>query len=123
MRILEFGRLNGFLSLSGRLLGAGLICAAVAFAADPTDVQQADGENARQLIRQSDKFLRRGNLPEAERVLRRALVLSPDNSLAKLKLAFVNIKQRRLLDAYNLSFEVAQAEPDNAYAFAVLGTT
>jgi predicted aspartyl protease/thioredoxin-like negative regulator of GroEL len=123
MQFPEFSRFNSVLSLSARLVGACLICTAAIFATDTTDVQQADGENARQLIKQSDKLLRRGNLPEAERVLRRALVLSPENSLAKLKLAFVNIKQRRLLDAYNLSFEVAQAEPDNAFAFAVLGTT
>jgi tetratricopeptide (TPR) repeat protein len=100
-----------------------LAAAAAAFGSAPGDVEEADGETARQLIKQSDKQLHRGNLPEAERILRRALVLYPGSSLAKLKLAFVNVKQRRLLDAYNLSFEVARAEPDNSFAFAVLGTT
>ncbi|MEP7211539.1 MAG: aspartyl protease family protein [Acidobacteriota bacterium] len=100
-----------------------IVAAAFAAAARDGDVQQVDGDDTKQLIRQSDKQLRRGNLPEAERILRRALLLSPNNSRAKLKLAFVNIRQRRLVDAYNISFEIARDEPDNSYAFAVLGTT
>ena len=122
MQLFEFCRLDRFVPSSARISAVCFILAAAAFAAG-SDVQQVDGDDAKQLIRQSDKQLRRGNLDEAERILRRALVLRPDSSLAKLKLAFVNVKQRRLLDAYNLSFEVAKAEPDNAYAFAVLGTT
>ena len=46
---------------------------------------------------------------------------NPQESKAKLDLAYVLLKQKRLLDAYNLSFDVAKAEPKNSYAFAVLG--
>lgn len=86
------------------------------------DVRQVNPDNAKQLIKQSDKLVRRGKLVEAELLLQRAISVRPDHSEAKLKLAFLNIKQHRLVDAYNRSFEVCKAEPQNAYAFAVLGT-
>lgn len=49
--------------------------------------------------------------------------MEPNNSAAKVELAFSLAKQRRLLDAYEIVFPVAEAEPENARAFAVLGTT
>jgi tetratricopeptide (TPR) repeat protein len=87
------------------------------------DTQNAEPLNARQAVKQAEKLARRGSLAESEQLLRRALAQHPKESRIKTKLAFVLMKQKRLLDAYNLSFEVARAEPQNAYAFAVLGTT
>ena len=84
------------------------------------DVQTTN--NARQLIKQAKKFTRKGEFAEAEKTLRRAVEISPTESGAKLNLAFVLLKQRQLLEAYNYSVEVAKAEPKNARAFAVLGT-
>jgi len=87
------------------------------------DTQQIEPENARQAIRQAEKLTRKGNLPEAEKILRRLVEQNPKDSKVRVKLAYVLMKQKRLLEAYNLSFEVAKNEPQNAYAFAVLGAT
>jgi len=77
----------------------------------------------RQLIKRSDKHLRNGNLSEAEKLLREALASSPNEPTTRLKLAFIAIKQRRFLEAYETALEIAKSDPSNAYAFAVLGTT
>jgi tetratricopeptide (TPR) repeat protein/predicted aspartyl protease len=87
------------------------------------DTQQIEPENVRQAFRQAEKLTRRGNLPEAEKILRRLVEQNPKDSKVKVKLAYVLMKQKRLLEAYNYSFEVAKNEPQNAYAFAVLGAT
>ena len=103
---------------------AALLCAVAAapvFGAD--DIFQINSDDSRQLLKQAEKFVKRGELVEAEKLFRRVLELNPDNSAAKLRLAFVYLKQRRPLAAYDLSFAVAKAEPKNSYAFAVLGTT
>ncbi|MGD9562481.1 MAG: aspartyl protease family protein [Pyrinomonadaceae bacterium] len=89
----------------------------------PNDVQKADSEASRKLLKQAEKLIRKGETAEAERVLRRAIEAAGTDSLPKLRLAELYVKQRRLLEAYELAFPVAQAEPKNAYAFAVLGST
>ncbi|HMJ08154.1 MAG TPA: aspartyl protease family protein [Pyrinomonadaceae bacterium] len=117
---LQLNRLSSLTFKAGIFVAVNIfvICSA-AFA---SDVQQVFADETKQLIKQSEKLIRRGDLAEAEKVLRRAIALSPTDSRAKLKLAFLNIKQRRLIEAYNSSFAIAQVEPDNAYAFSVLGT-
>lgn len=75
------------------------------------------------LLKQAAKHARRGSLPEAEKILRIALAASPRNSIIETELAYVLARQRKLNDAYNLSFNVAKSEPNNARAFAVLGYT
>jgi predicted aspartyl protease len=85
------------------------------------DIEQIDAESTKQLIKQADKLAKRGELEEAEKILRRAMEQNPKESRAKVKLAYVLLKQRRLLDAYTLSIDVAKAEPKNSYAYAVLG--
>jgi tetratricopeptide (TPR) repeat protein/predicted aspartyl protease len=92
-----------------------------AFAND--DVQQADAVSTRQLIKQAKKLTDKGEYAEAEKVLRRVIEINPQDAKAKLNLAYVLLKQRALLDAYNYAIEAAKAEPGNSYAFAVLGTT
>ena len=92
-----------------------------AFAAN--DIAQVRAGEARQMIKEGDKLVRRGQLAEAEKVFERAATQYPHASLIKVKLAYVYVKQRRLADAYELSLPVAKAEPRNAYAFAVLGAT
>jgi tetratricopeptide (TPR) repeat protein len=86
------------------------------------DVQQTE-EDTRQQIKQADKWSRKGNLTEAEKILRRVVERNPQHSSARLKLAYVLLKQKNLVDAYELSLDIAQKEPKNSYAFAVLGTT
>lgn len=87
------------------------------------DVQSVSGDEVKQLIKQADKLIKKGNNAEAEKLLKRAVELSSAESAAKLKLAYLYVKMRRLVEAYDLSFPIAKAEPKNAYAFAVLGAT
>jgi tetratricopeptide (TPR) repeat protein len=86
------------------------------------DVQRLE-DDTRQLIKQADKLAKKGETAEAEKILRQIIQRDSQNSTAKLKLAYVLLKQKFLLEAYNLSFEVAKAEPKNSYAYAVLGAT
>ena len=86
------------------------------------DVQQID-EDTRQQIKQADKLSKKGNLAEAEKILRQVVEKNPQHSPAKLKLAYVLLKQKILLEAYDLSYEIAKKEPKNSYAYAVLGVT
>lgn len=97
-----------------------LLASTTAFA---SDVQQTGPDDVRQLRKQAQKLVRRGDLVQAEKLLRRAVEISPMFSGAKLDLAHVLVKQRRLLEAYELSFGVAKSEPQNSDAFAVLGAT
>ncbi len=86
------------------------------------DVQQIE-EDTRQQIKQADKLTRKGNLAEAQKILRQIIQRNPQHSTAKLKLAYLLLKQKNLIEAYDLSFEIAKAEPKNSYAYAVLGAT
>lgn len=111
-------------SLIRRLVGPGLIITlTVSLLFASPDIQQVNGDDFRALLKQGDKLVRRGEYVEAEKIFKRAIEIDPGHSGAKLKLAFVHVKQRRLRDAYDLSFTVAKAEPNNANAFAVLGAT
>ena len=106
------------LAISGLMLF--LLASTTAFA---SDVQQTGPDDVRQLRKQAQKLVKRGSLAEAEKLLRRAVEISPMFSAAKLDLAYVLVKQRRLLEAYELSVGVAKSEPQNSDAFAVLGAT
>lgn len=99
-----------------------LFVAAPVIAASP-DIQPVNYDDLKSLLRQGDKLVQKGEFVEAEKVLRRATEIDPNNSAIKLKLAFVYIKERRLTEAYDLTYPVAKAEPKNSNAFAVLGVT
>ncbi len=87
------------------------------------DIQQTNGEDSRKLVKQAVKLIRKGNLPEAEKILRRAIEINPGSSDAKLNLAHLLVKRKRLIEAYDLAFNVAKNEPKNSFAYAVLGVT
>ncbi|HXF42944.1 MAG TPA: aspartyl protease family protein, partial [Pyrinomonadaceae bacterium] len=87
------------------------------------DVEPASKADVKQLIKQADKLVKRGNLAEAEQILKKAIEIEPKNSLARLKLALIYVKLRRLQSAYDLAFPIARDEPKNSFAFAVLGMT
>jgi predicted aspartyl protease/thioredoxin-like negative regulator of GroEL len=107
-----------------RLIGTSLILALLSLPSIATeDAQQTAAEESHQLIKQAEKLSKKGNYAEAENFLRRAAELNPRVSTAKLKLAYMVAKQKRLTEAYDLSLAVAKAEPKNSYAFAVLGFT
>lgn len=100
-----------------------LIAFATAVAAGPGDIQKAETETSRQLLKQAEKLIRKGEQIEAERLLLRAIEIAGEDSFPKLRLAQLYVKQRRHTEAYNIALSVATAEPKNAYAFAVLGST
>jgi superkiller protein 3 len=107
-----------------RLFAVGLIsllCGLSVIAAG--DVQQTAAEDASRLVKQAEKLSKKGNFADAEKLFRRAIELNPRISVAKLKLAYMLVRQKRLTEAYELSVAVAKAEPKNSYAFAVLGIT
>jgi tetratricopeptide (TPR) repeat protein len=88
-----------------------------------SDIQQVNSDDFRGLLKQADKLVRRGEYFEAEKLFKRAIGINPNHSGAKLKLALVHLKQRRLTDAYDLAFPIAKSEPSNSTAFAILGAT
>lgn len=85
------------------------------------DVQQTDSENSRQLVKKAEKLTRKGEFEEAEKILRRVVKTNPQDARGKLALAYLLLKQRNFNESYNLSFEVAKADPENSFAFAILG--
>lgn len=91
------------------------------FAAD--DVQQAAAEDLKQMIKQAEKFSKKGNFVEAEKLLRRVLTINPNASNARIKLSKIFLKQRKLVESYEQSVEVIKNEPNNSAVFAVLGLT
>ena len=100
-----------------------LIFSPVAAANEDVQVQQVETEEVRKLLKQADKLTKKGNLIEAETLLRRGLEQNLENTKIKLGLAVVLMKQRRLFEAYTFAVEVAKLEPQNSDAFAVLGMT
>lgn len=86
------------------------------------DVEQPDGQTLKEMIRRAEKLSRRGEIVEAEKILRRANATYPQDVDARLALAHVLIKLKQLRSAYDLAFAVATKDPKNAYALALLGT-
>lgn len=87
------------------------------------DVQQVEPQDSKKLVKQAKKLYRKGNAAGAEKILRRVLAREPRNSRAKLELAYLLLKRKRLVDAYNHAYDVALVEKKNSFAFAILGTT
>lgn len=98
-----------------------LISLAVSVWAADDVVQQTKLDDSRELVKQAEKLARKGNLPEAEKILSRLVEQGLADSKAKLSLSYILLKQRKLRPAYDISFEVARTEPKNARAFALLG--
>lgn len=112
-----YSRLKRALGLAFILLS---FTSLTSFAGDSGD---ARSDEVRKLIKQAGKLTRAGAFTEAEKILRQAIEIDPRRSDSQLELAHVLVKQRKLLEAYDLSFRVAEAEPKNAHAFSVLGVT
>lgn len=85
--------------------------------------QPANSDEVKKIIKQATKLRRNGSLAEAEALLRSAVELDGKRTEARVELAYVLTKQRKLFDAYNLVYEVAKADPKNSRAMAVLGAT
>ncbi len=123
-------RYRGFFAIFRNLLN-GANCAAVTallliLIASPAEFasipQPEPTVEPKKLIKEALKLTRSGLLPDAEALLRLA-VAADTRSDSKIELAFVLNKQRRLGEAYDLVYSVAEKEPKNPRALSVLGAT
>ncbi|MEQ1764388.1 MAG: tetratricopeptide repeat protein, partial [Pyrinomonadaceae bacterium] len=80
-------------------------------------------DDPKSLVKQGEKLIRRGDFAGAEQLFKRAIEARPSDSEIKLKLAFLYVKTRRFVEAYELAFPIARDEPKNSFAFAVVGST
>lgn len=108
--------------LTAVIFSVSITVSAVSTNATP-DIQKAGEDDTKKAVKIAERHIRRGDLIAAEQVLKQAVSSKPNYSPAKLKLAFVYVKMRRLVDAYELCYPIAKDEPKNAYAYAVLGAT
>lgn len=86
------------------------------------DVQQADVQSSRQIVKQAEKLARKGNLSEAESLLRRFIEKNAADIPARLCLSNILLKQRKLAESYTMAFEVAKVER-NPKALSLVGMT
>ena len=75
------------------------------------------------LLKKAKKHFRKGELKEAEIIFRRVLQSKPDDAETKVKLSYLLLKQNRLMEAYKFASEVTDSDPQNSFAYAVLGGT
>src|SRR4051812_28019105 len=87
------------------------------------DQQLPQTNDVKTLFKQARKEDRKWRFDNAEKLYRRIIELDPKFSDAKLALAYLLAKKHFVRDAYDMSFAIAQAEPTNARAFAVVGAT
>ncbi|MGH9821598.1 MAG: aspartyl protease family protein [Pyrinomonadaceae bacterium] len=85
------------------------------------DIQNPDTDTAESLTKHAAKEVKRGDLADAEKLLRRALEISPQNSTTRVTLAYLLVKKRHWTEAYDIALDLAKAEPKNSRAYAVLG--
>lgn len=114
-----------FHQLSGQYLVPVLIFAALVFSAQlsPVFSQSADNDEVRALVKKAAKLARGGSFSEAESHLRHAMELAPDRSDIKIELAYLLVKERRLLEAFNICMPIVETERTNSHAYAVMGVT
>ena len=103
------------------LVACVLMVATTAFPNSADDVQQLAGQDVKQALKQAEKLTKKGNLLEAERLLRAALATEPSNSRVQSSLSYVFLKQRRFLEAYTIALEAAKSDSKNSRAFAMVG--
>lgn len=95
-----------------------IFCSSV-LAAD--DIQQTDIKENKELIKQAEKLFRKGEHFEAEKILRNVISTDSTNHKAKLILSHIFLRQRKLVESYELAFEVAKNDPKNAKAYSLVG--
>jgi tetratricopeptide (TPR) repeat protein len=87
------------------------------------DIQNSYQQDTKRLLKQAKKLHRQGENLEAEKILRQIIARHPQHNQAKLDLAYILLKDKRLVEAYDFAFEVANSDKNNSYAFAILGAT
>jgi tetratricopeptide (TPR) repeat protein len=116
------GSARSFFS-SHLVVQAAIFLLAITASAAPLTPSPKKSDDVKKLIKQAGKLTRAGSLTEAETLLRQAAGLDTSRLDAKIELAYVLTKQRRLAEAYQLAFDAARADSKNSRAFAVLGAT
>ncbi len=115
-----------FSQLPFRLWRSFLVLSFLSFIAVPIlaeDDVKPISDDPKSLIKQAEKLIRRGDLAGAEQLFKRATEARPNDSEIKLKLAYLYVKTRRYVEAYELAFPIVRDEQKNSYAFAVVGAT
>lgn len=74
-------------------------------------------------LKRADKEMRAANFTEAEKIYRHLIEKDQADKVARLGLSFALVKQLKLQDAYEQAAQVISADPLNARAFALLGTS
>lgn len=104
-----------------RLVKTVLLIFSIAFFTQSITANDNSQENPKQTIKQADKLVRKGDLVGAEKLLRDYLAKDASDVSVKLNLSQVLLKQRRLIESYELSFSVAKDNPNNAFAYTLVG--
>jgi tetratricopeptide (TPR) repeat protein len=85
--------------------------------------QLPTADDPKELFKQARKEDRKWRFDNAEKLYRQAIELDPKYTDAHLALAYVLARKHLTREAYDIAFRIAQAEPENSRAFAVLGAT
>jgi predicted Zn-dependent protease len=113
-----------FFQLPFRFRRSVLLLTFLAFIALPVlanDDVQVTSDDAKSLVKQAEKLIRKGDFAGAEQLFKRAIDARPTDPEIKLKLASLYVKTRRYVEAYEISFPIARGDQKNSFAFAVLG--
>ncbi|MFN0112904.1 MAG: aspartyl protease family protein [Blastocatellia bacterium] len=102
-----------------RMLTMGVMAAAMIAALNFSALAETRGK----ALKRAEKEIRGANFAEAEKIYRDLLTKNQADKDARLGLSFALIKQIKLQDAYEEAAQVIAADPLNARAFALLGTT
>ncbi len=115
-----------FFRRSFRIRRSFIVFAFLAFAASPIfagDDIKPISDDPKSLVKQGERLIRKGDLAGAEQMFKRAIEARPNDAEIKLKLAYLYVRTRRFVEAYELSFPIAKEDPKNSFAFAVVGAT
>lgn len=80
-------------------------------------------ESRGKALKRADGEMRKANFVEAEIIYRQLVEKDPKDAAARLGLSFALIKQTQLQEAYEQAAQVVAADPLNARAFALIGTS
>jgi tetratricopeptide (TPR) repeat protein len=80
-------------------------------------------ESRSKAMKRAEKELRQANFVEAEKIYRQLLDRDQNDKSARLGLGFALIKQNKLQESFEQAAQVIAADPLNARAYALLGTS
>lgn len=85
-------------------------------------ISDVAGQSRGKVMKQAEKELRQANFANAESLYRQLLERDQNDKAARLGMSFAQVKQSRLLEAYQNAAQVLAADPLNARAHSLLGT-